>query len=452
MPKKHMIDSTHEFVEICKSVQQPKFFASLDVESLFTNVPVHETIDIILDNVYNHPTLEPPEISKVILKKLLTTCTTKSPFRNIDGSLYVQTDGVSMGSPLGPTLASFYMCHLENSAFDNLTTKPKIYCRYVDDCFVVMDSVDELHALKEYFENNSVLRFTYETEIKRKLPFLDVLLHRTVSGIETSVYKKSTNTEECLNYNSVCPEKYKQAVIKTFLHRAYTICSTWDHFHSEVERIRQLLVNNNFPIKIVDAIIEKFLTAKFTVNNVRQIEKNDILLFYRNHFTSNSKADDQKMQKIISRNVTAVDPNKKVLLHIYYRNPTMKSLLIKNNPNRSKVDSRVVYQYSCPEDGCNDVTYIGYTTCTVAQRFYAHVQSGSIRLHNKTVHSTKPLTRKLLESTAVLYRANNKQDLTIAESLLIKQKKPILNIQDDCFRRILAIFLFYFLFSSAIPL
>lgn len=146
------------------------------------------------------------------------------------------------------------------------------------------------------------------------------------------------------------------------------------------------------------------------------------------------------MQKIIHRNVTAVDSTKRVTLRVYYQNKKLKSLFVKNNSRPSKANNSVVYQYNCPEDGCNAISYIGYTTCTVAQRFYAHAQTGSIRLHNKNSHASKPLTRKLLESTSVIYRGRNKQELTIAESLLIKENKPALNIQDEEFSRVLAIF------------
>jgi hypothetical protein len=125
---------------------------------------------------------------------------------------------------------------------------------------------------------------------------------------------------------------------------------------------------------------------------------------------------------------------------VYNENKKVKSLFIKNNGHSSNANNNVVYQYNCPEDGCNAISYIGYTTCTVAQRFYAHAQTGSIRLHNKNAHASKPPTRKLLESTSIIYRGKNKQELTIAESLLIKENKPALNIQDEQFSRVLAIF------------
>ena len=86
---------------------------SLDVESLFTNVPVDRTINIILEKVYNHPSIPPPAIPKNIMRELLITCTTEVPFRNINGDMYVQCDGVSMGSPLGPTFANFFMAEVE---------------------------------------------------------------------------------------------------------------------------------------------------------------------------------------------------------------------------------------------------------------------------------------------------------------------------------------------------
>ena len=81
LPKQHMIESTYEFTEISKTVKCPKLIASLDVENLFTNVPVNETIKIIIDNVYNHTKLPPPDIPRNILEKLLKICTTETPFQ-----------------------------------------------------------------------------------------------------------------------------------------------------------------------------------------------------------------------------------------------------------------------------------------------------------------------------------------------------------------------------------
>ena len=66
-----MLKSSAEFVDLLNSGEYVGNLFSLDVESLFTNVPVKRTINIILDKVYNHPTIPAPVIPKHILEKLL---------------------------------------------------------------------------------------------------------------------------------------------------------------------------------------------------------------------------------------------------------------------------------------------------------------------------------------------------------------------------------------------
>ena len=48
---------------------------------------------------------------------MLATCQTEFSFND---TMYRQTDGVSMGSPLGPTLANIFMGFLEKRYFSNV--------------------------------------------------------------------------------------------------------------------------------------------------------------------------------------------------------------------------------------------------------------------------------------------------------------------------------------------
>ena len=132
LPSKYNRKSTHGLIQVLHTIKPNNgILALLDVENLFTNVPVNETIDIIINNIYNNPSLPPLKINSNILRKLLLTCTTEVPFYDHLGNIYVQTDGVSMGSVLGPIFSNFYMSDLENRIF-NGTKKPPIYLRYVD--------------------------------------------------------------------------------------------------------------------------------------------------------------------------------------------------------------------------------------------------------------------------------------------------------------------------------
>ena len=93
MPQKYIINSTYEFLQIAKTKKNAKMMASLDVESLFSNAPVSETVDIILTHVCNYK-MKKPVIPQEVLRELLVICMTETSFRNHDGRLFVQIDGV----------------------------------------------------------------------------------------------------------------------------------------------------------------------------------------------------------------------------------------------------------------------------------------------------------------------------------------------------------------------
>ena len=92
-----------------------------------------------------------------------------------NGELFKQIDGIAMGSPLGPTLANFYLAKLKSNLLNKTNGfYPKIYLRYVDDIFAIFD--DNLSITK--FVNllnkqNSNMQFTVEKSMQA-LPFLDV--------------------------------------------------------------------------------------------------------------------------------------------------------------------------------------------------------------------------------------------------------------------------------------
>ena len=84
MPKRHMVESTYEMLNIVRTMTQRKKMTSLDADNLFTNVPVNTTIDIILEIVYENENIKPLDMPRNIMKQLLTIFTTKANFKDID--------------------------------------------------------------------------------------------------------------------------------------------------------------------------------------------------------------------------------------------------------------------------------------------------------------------------------------------------------------------------------
>lgn len=159
------------------------------------------------------------------MRELLAICTTENPFSFLDHT-YKQIDGVSMGSPRGPTFADFYMSHLECFLLQqNKASNPRYYKRYVDDTIVIFKNSNHLNWFKIRFARNSVLNFTHEEMGNGSFHFLDVMMTLTNAGtFSTSVYTKPTDNGSYTNSNSNIPLTYKKSIIKTLFHRAIKYC------------------------------------------------------------------------------------------------------------------------------------------------------------------------------------------------------------------------------------
>ena len=105
IPTTNTLKSSADFITVLRCNEPNGILASLDVQSLFTNVPVVETADIILHYVYENHDLPAPRLPRTVLRELLLLCTKEAPFLSPSGQLYKQVDGVAMGSPLGVLFA-----------------------------------------------------------------------------------------------------------------------------------------------------------------------------------------------------------------------------------------------------------------------------------------------------------------------------------------------------------
>ena len=143
-----------------------------------------------------------------------------------------------------------------------------MYCRYVDDIFLSMENFKALETIKNKLEEKSVLKVSYEIEVNKQLSFLDSLVKREENHLQTAVYIKNTNTGDIMNYNSICPQKYKIGVNKTLLNRAYVISTNWKILQQEISRFRQLFVNNNFTMSIIDDTVKTLVNEKIKKMNL----------------------------------------------------------------------------------------------------------------------------------------------------------------------------------------
>ena len=159
------------------------------------------------------------------MKDPITLCTKNVPF-TFNDDIHQQRDGVAMGSPLGPVLAGIIMVELENSIVPKMNSHLRFWKRYVDDTLTIAKEGSINHILQQLNSFHPNTQFTFEIESSGRIPFLDILIIRKKSSIETTVYRKCTDTGIYLNWFSFAPNTWKRGTLKNLVYRAYNICST----------------------------------------------------------------------------------------------------------------------------------------------------------------------------------------------------------------------------------
>ena len=107
----YTIKDSFIFAEELQSFHSKLVMASFDIESLFTNNPLQETIDLCVKNLFQDRT-HVDNLSKDSFRELLTRTMSESLIF-FDQEFYKQHDGVAMGSQLGSTFANAFLCYHE---------------------------------------------------------------------------------------------------------------------------------------------------------------------------------------------------------------------------------------------------------------------------------------------------------------------------------------------------
>ena len=134
----------------------------------------------------------------ILMKELLYLCAKNAHF-TLNSKTYVQVDDIAMGSPLGPVLANIFMVELKQNIIPTLFKDISLWKRYVDDtiCFVISNRIS--HVLESLNSFCSNIKFTVKIEKGNIIAFLDILLIRSKDLINTTVYRKKTNTDLYIN-------------------------------------------------------------------------------------------------------------------------------------------------------------------------------------------------------------------------------------------------------------
>ena len=133
------VSDSFDFAREISSLENHNYYmASFDIKSLFTNIPVAETCQIILNKLFPQQNSTHYGFDKMQFERMLNNCLQNNIFL-FNGNVYEQVDGCPMGGCISPTMANIFLCHYEKIWIDQgpIEYKPILYKRYVDDSFLL---------------------------------------------------------------------------------------------------------------------------------------------------------------------------------------------------------------------------------------------------------------------------------------------------------------------------
>jgi len=151
------IKNSFKLVKKLSNVELNEYYTiSLDVISLFTNIPLELAINSIL-NRWDRISVS----TKIPRDKFINgiKLIINSTFFTFDKKIYRQIFGTPIGSPLSPVIADLVMRDLETQALNKLHFETKIYVRYVDDILMATPNNQVENTLKVFNSFHERLQF-----------------------------------------------------------------------------------------------------------------------------------------------------------------------------------------------------------------------------------------------------------------------------------------------------
>ena len=135
--QKSYLKDTTDFVNFIENTKVPVdvILVSMDVTSLYTNIPQEEGIDTVCRAYEIFYRNEPP-IPTQLLKRALRLILQENSFQ-FNGKNYLQTHGTAMGTKMAVAFSNIFMNKVEMEILSQSLFKPLVWKRYIDDIFLL---------------------------------------------------------------------------------------------------------------------------------------------------------------------------------------------------------------------------------------------------------------------------------------------------------------------------
>jgi len=260
------VKDTYHFIEIVKNLVIPAnaLFFSLDVDSLYTNIPIEAGLETVKKVFLEYPKEDRPD-EEVL--KLLKINLTRNDFV-FNEEFYLQVKGTAMGKRFAPAYANIFMANWEEGALAKCPKKPLHYVRYLDDIWGVWgDSLEDFNQFMQILNTHDP-SITLKHEVNQfSIDFLDTTVYKgsnfALNGkLDVKVFFKKTDTHALLFKSSFHPQHTFKGLVKSQLLRFFRICTKSDDFWEAVKILFRALRKRGYSRSFLRRCLGSFKERK----------------------------------------------------------------------------------------------------------------------------------------------------------------------------------------------
>ena len=324
---------------------QQSLLLSLDVESLYTNIPQEASLTVIEDILQQ---MEWPFHTPIHFVMTCATLALKRNFFEFEGQLFLQSHGTSMGSTFAPSVAGLYVHHVEVkkilTANNPFFTSVALWKRYIDDVFVIWHGTEvEALSFVDWLNNQDpYLHFTHNMS-REHLVFLDLDIKATEGRLKTTTHFKPTARNTLLHFQSFHPRTLRENLPYGQFLRLRRNCSDLNDYKRQAYSLSTKLTERGYPHRIVAQ------AQKRARNNnrealldapIRQKEDQPLVCVTTHNIATN------RVKRIVNRNWRILNSgglNVEKPIFSNKRSTTLRDLLVHTRPKGEAMVPRTLW-------------------------------------------------------------------------------------------------------------
>ena len=258
------LKDTADFINFIERTRLPPntTLVSMDVTSLYTNIPQEEGINTVSEAYEEFHQGNPP-IPTRYLREMLSLILQENSFQ-FNGKDFLQSHGTAMGTKMTIAFANIFMAKIERAILRQRNTTPIFWKRFIDKIEDFLLKANSFHP---------TIKFTAEISETETI-FLDTVVYKGDRFLKESIldvrtYFKPTDTFQYTNFHSCHPPGVTKGFIKGEALRLLRTNSSQTTFEENISNFATRLESRGYPTATVEKSLSevKFSERKTSLTN-----------------------------------------------------------------------------------------------------------------------------------------------------------------------------------------